>query len=1594
MYLIALFFTPFFAFAQEVEESSGTELPLDESGLDERRRQITEQAPEEIMRFSLADSAVSLFMTGSWKGTLQGDAGFTVSPLGTSFASPETPLLFTQDADLTLSLWLNKRWFVEANFLDDSAQNTYRAGYQGLPGEFIKYAAIGNTGLDFPSFPYLDLGGDSPSSFGFYSRMGTGEFDIHTLFRYDAAAREEKVFSGGRERSYSYVQIQNSVRAVSFVLPDINIDSDITVYIEDKNGSLRDSNGRRWRLVLPSEYAAGKTQGLLDLNIRSEGMIAVSYSKNGNARPWNVSMGSYNGGDDDFLSKVQQWFPGGIDLEKYPQPGGDGVSNRPGEVVINGAYALVVRESGTFSPFERRSRYESPSSASEQVELVRLSNGTTVNGFEIVPLDVSAASADIPLYTAAVTGRVLYELLPSGSNFSMRDAQTLWPFAREYPEIYLPASGTFTSDVTLRFTNFGGAGGFVIGTDVVPGSIQVWRSGIQDTNFRYDASAGEVALSRPAGQNELIRITYLKRSDQTRLGSFAAGAGVVYHRDGSPFTASAALGVRMNLAGDTSYTEEEAASPGSVGLSAKAAWDYDDFKAHISAAFAVDQIDTTGLYRAAGMEGSEYIFPLPPDTSFISNPPHSYIVTGLDNSNRAELIYRNYINSDVLGSNVMSIDWNGSTVVTGRERPYPAKDPQIKSAQSLVAEFTLDGSKKWTGFEVPVIFDTDVFSRAVEIEIPYRLYNFNKTDSGNFKLIFQLGALSGKDFAFTENPALVWETQLFPRDGESIDSELKIARFTLKDEDRIKLADVKHLRVIAYYDGIGDEITGRVILSPPIVRGSAFRAITYDGDTVNGVHSSFSGQNRVTAVETMEGASLLKESHGKTIGRLHLTAETQRVLKIEWENMDAGVSAGVDGRVGELPLSDYGSLSFFFRGGAQKTGTLSFIAAAGPDSFDKRYLEAHIPLSALGEDKWSKVTIRYQGDDCGITVDGKKAAGSWSYRPAARYSGEPDKPKGTAGYIAVLVNPDTKLDDARVFIDEIILEEPALVYRVNAGAAAQYSKKGAFLSVGGVAVLSDFSVSSALESEVRAMPEIDEVETKGSVYNRTGIGISILGVEFSGNLSFSAAKDAFLWSADQSIYKKLGLFSVKETFYASPSENTAKHSVNLDFSSDFYTKFGADAIYEYSKLERRWNLLAGYSHKNIYVPSVSVNAKAFWTEKDARIEEDDSYGKLYAMSWEPLIPDAGRGADARKTQTQIVITEGTKPVGAVVTAEGSTNFTGANSAAIVENSLFLDVPLSLKNSSISFRAGRSLKRQVNYSGEDALHDGRLFFESIGDSLPLWEIFPGYSLFAPELNGAMDKTVFNSPTYDNALYTAFFDHFSAKIGLPTYNNFASFFVPSSVSVRLERVLEQKLDIRSDMLNFGGGVGYSITNMFGAMGYRPIFKFYHSDEFLHALECAFIFPVDEDVSWRVQSVASAGFRGFSGAVLNFVNTLVLRSGDLWTESVIADWTVPVQKSLLGVFYNWIASQSAKQSSWLAFSTLLNTKHENLRKESLELAMENREEYFRVMVVLGHESIIRILGKLNLSAFAKLRFSEESQSEAFTFDAVIGTSLRVIF
>jgi hypothetical protein len=208
----------------------------------------------------------------------------------------------------------------------------------------------------------------------------------------------------------------------------------------------------------------------------------------------------------------------------------------------------------------------------------------------------------------------------------------------------------------------------------------------------------------------------------------------------------------------------------------------------------------------------------------------------------------------------------------------------------------------------------------------------------------------------------------------------------------------------------------------------------------------------------------------------------------------------------------------------------------------------------------------------------------------------------------------------------------------------------------------------------------------------------------------------------------------------------------------------------------------------------------------------------------------------------------------------------------------------------------------------------------------------------------------------------------------------------------------------MLSLNGSLGFSSLNIFGALGSAPIFRFYQTDEFRHTLIAAANIPRDGKIRWRFQDELGMAFFGFAGSVLSISNTFAAGASGTAPltgasagvlESLSLEWTAPAEKTLLSLFYDWCSGKARNVAGWPALSALARMEYERLRRESLELVLDTGDSRgAKVSATFCHESLIRIFGRLTLSAFGKLSFSQDRATELLSIIASIGTSLNVSF
>jgi hypothetical protein len=1455
-----------------------------------------------------------------------------------------------------------------------------------------------------------------------YGRFGSGPWTLHSMVRHDSAARVERVFVGNRERTYSQVSPSRILRGRSFVLPQENI-LDAAVYFEDREGDLRDALGRGWRKALPGEYGISARYGLLELAADPGGRVAVYYSGG------YAAMGSYSGGTG-FLGDVQDYFDGArstIRLWTYPQPGGG--SGEPGTVNINGIVALVVYENGAFSPFERQSRYAAPASSSAQAILAAASTGERIDGFEVQPVADTLNSANLPLLPVSETQRGVYELVNLSGGADPRDGRSRWPLVNapqaSCPELYLPGSGVFNQDLSLRFANYGPAGAYDIGTDVIPGSVEVFRGGLADPNIAYNANNGTVQLRDPVGASETIRIAYLKRSEETRLGSLAAGVGAVY-RTGGPFSAALGLGLRWNTAGE-SFSQAGAASPGTVGLGGRAEWAVGRLKAGATLGLGFEQSDTTGLYRIAGMEGdSETPLSVSPWSGFSSRTPAS---PPLPAAGRSDLVYRNYRNTDILGStSLMSIDWSGNSVIAGKNSPYPVRDPIYREV--FVAEPEgLDGAEKtWTGFQVPLGSDADLLERVRHIMVPFRFYGAIPP-AGALKVLIQFGSLPGEDGTGPENPDLVMEKTLLDF-AETPSGDWTTVNIYVTDADRRKLQGASHMRVLIISDGAA--FSGRVLVARPVMYSSSWRPVTVSGagDIATAPDSNSDGSVSLReATDTALGAK-----YRDSIDRLHPRSERQQVLEIQWNEMPASdTAAGADGRAAAIPLENYRVLSFFVKGPKADPGaapadqealdksTLRFIIAQGPGSPDRDIaLDVRVPAAVLSPGEWSRVDVRY-GAENRVSANGWEGSGSRQLRyraGALRQSGagnaDPYGQADQSSYIAAFLVPENgaALRAGSFSIDEIILEEPIASYRANAGSSLEWTAPGTLLSLRGAPVLGDLGIRTALETGLRGNPFImEESPAYAGLESRSTVAANLLGARIEGDLKLAFSKDDFnqdksySWSAGHAVSRSFGPLSFKESFSDSPLDRAMLHSFGAGLSARVFSSLKAEVRYGDEKLEQQWNAALGLRSSAAAPLGLSLESTALWTANSAETGEGlANYGETWAQSWRPMIPDSGHNADKREASALFRAGLATTPLGADLSLEGRSAAAQTSPRTQSETRGSLEIPLVLGKYRLRFREERYYRRNIREAGASVRDDLYRYAASFEDSLPLWSAAPFYAFFDPDWGDAIVRALEHSAEadlFDSGYYS---DTFSAALVFPEHYGLPSFFLPRETGAGIKRGLEKKLDTPLDVLSLNGSLGFSSLNIFGALGAAPLFRFYQTDEFRHTLIAAVNIPETGNPRWRFQDELGMAFFGFAGAVLSISNTFTAGASGTSPgsgasagvlESLSLEWTAPVEKTLLGLFYDWCSGKALNAAGWPALSALARMEYERLRRESLELMLDTSDTGgAKVSAVVGHESLIRIFGRLTLSAFGKLSCSLDQATEILSFIASIGTSLNISF
>ncbi len=1066
------------------------------------------EAPEALFELDIGDAEVDFFLEGTWRASIFGSFGFLISPDGELISSPfpglDTGRIFQQFPDLTFSVWLLNRFFIEASVIGDFLEQDYTyfdqnyilMGYMGAEEEFLKHLFIGSRDISIDPFPFIDVPESGLSSLGAEAVLGTGMSEHQLLLRYDNNEQDSLTYIGSNLVSEQVIALDEYIEGRFFKLPDAEVDN-LEIYLEDPDGGYSGDDGKTYRLATVDDAVLDSEDGTVFLKEAAERSVLVFYEKSGTEV-----------GDDPGYS-VADAFPaqlsGKIDLNPISDPEDfDWSLNYLGQLLSDRRVTLTpstrsypylrLYQPGEFSPFEILSRYSLDGTVPEDLSRLRVSvvrKGnlsaaiSTEVGFRFAPGDDYIRGYYKPDPGLRDDFRNLYPFLDDTEASPIFDPENLL-----YGPLADPKPGYV--DYEILVSELTPVSGYRIGSDVVPGSVQILRNGITETRFDVDYQQGVITFLTEIAPDDRLVVSFRRKSSLANNGDilFAWGNTLSFSE---ALNLQLATGVRWNFL-PGSYTDEAYSRTGSVVLSAGIDGTIGPLSYRASIGGAYTNPDTTGVMRLLGMESTGLEVYLSENTAYPAAPPADdspfpTALFGVLETNRGKLYYKDYRLYGFAGtSSLQDFSWSlpaeqDFPYETGsKPGPYLVAEgnPNLETSRSLVLDFDLDPGE-WVGIQLPVMPDVGLsdLSHLEGIALSYRARDI----SGSFDLYLQLGEISEDldpgepsvdylDEELSENaagfifndianladlrvgsgPKNTGNGQL---DSEDIDGNgfLDIAEGDIVTiplnaptgswqefvdsfdaTQKSQLRRVRSLRLIVV-ETSGAAASAKLLIDRISLTGTRF----WVDD------SSFSGTVGAREIEEWQSSVAppleLEEQYSTVEEVFHPFGETQKVIEIEWSGGGAGDSWQVRGYTeAQTEGIEYRNIVYYYRMPVTDGTSLNF-SLKDPDGRGVDW-----SFAPFASNSWSEVRVSL--DDRKVYRNGAEVAGAavtidGSYESLSLFTVE-------------LTDDDS--DSAAIYLDELHLTDPQGAVGAGATLDLELNFPGELVSWGGHPVVHDLSL--------------------------------------------------------------------------------------------------------------------------------------------------------------------------------------------------------------------------------------------------------------------------------------------------------------------------------------------------------------------------------------------------------------------------------------------------------------------------------------------------------------------------------------------------------
>jgi hypothetical protein len=1429
------------------------------------------EAPTTIFATKLGSVDVDLSLLGSWTAAASLGGGLLFAPgLGVqlldSFPSLDQGFVFTQTPDITASLEVMKRFFLNVSIIGSFANNFIQMGYRGGPGEALRSIVLGTQGITIPPSTLMQIPSQPQGSLGATAEFVSGGSTNDLLLRWDATLPKTKTFVGKNELIEQETPINGYLRGMYFYLPDINIDpGTLQVFIEDPTGTYFSTsatdNGRKYRLATYNDAVLDSKQGLVLLLNAIHGRVLAFYKKNGS--PVGTTIGATlpkeTGG-------IPPRDPGNSQTFNWPPPNtylGLDMTHRRVTLAGVSADCLLLWEPGDNSPFEIDSSYAFSANPPTDVSKIN------------IRLNAKDASASLPT-------NLIFQPDPANKRFLVLRNQSMratfynfYPFVDSTGLLYGPdrdsLSGKLDYDIYVQMLT--PVNDMVLEANIEPGSVQVTINGIAETRFEVEPVSGKLTLHVDVLPTDRIVVTY-RRAE----GGVSGGDILFAWRDSIPLsdftTLSLSAGVRWN-ANPWTYSQVPYSKSGTaiatVGIEGKT----DNLEYSAEAGVSYTNPDTTGILRLFGMEGNSIIVDVSEDNAYPASEP-SPEIAGLTQANRGLLYYRDYRTYGPLGS---------ASLQTIETTPPPSQMPYISGNRmgpynvagsggnlnpvSLVFEYSLTNSNDWAGANIPVSSGSDVdLSNARAVTIRLRGLNLSAAAA---KVYLQIGSVSedldgsgvlkaeasstDAGFSFVQvNPPVTLKVgagpQLkgngkldsedrnanqildledpdrvvtaggqFPIDTTTIPSTWQNYTYALNDTDRQKLLQARCVRIVIVNSDVGP-VSGEILVDSISIEATPFWPQT----------ATPADKAQVQIQEVAENFAQHPPTSGDfanrfpdTYNRFHPNGETNQVLETVWT---ASLSAlTVQGFIpqgtSDEPLGS---------GGIQYETVVSYIRA---DTAGMVYTFSLLDGSSHGmvwsvgvsDNIWHEV--KFSKKDKTVTVDGNNLGTPIQF----------DSSYGSLGQLKVTVSGTGWGSTGHLYIDEVYLTDAKGVVGAAFVGSLLAKFPGMILSAGKIPILAnvalreDVALYSAGFAPLYGIPySAEDLSSRSHVdadllYARTSVDLTLR--DQGGSLSASGGHRVTVPNVSSPI-------TVTDAFSLSTTGGFTRENVVLlsagpvgSLSLDASASASPDETDTTGLLTQTW--LAGLT-LTPFPPFGISSTLALSQAVTGYTLAQDWYGARWAREYDLLLPWQGGGDVTRSEKLGFKAGIPAAPFGVTLETDAGASGSNYSSSGYSQESdlaTALSFLMKLGQGDSADSVGLTYRRAVSLTTDPAA--GPRFQQETSEMGRILSLQNYFLTGIPLVEIFTDNTGTVLPAWQSATLATY----SPSINLSYQRSYGSrltdLFIPSGVDLAVGQDLKKAVDMTQTVTYVRPKISTRAVNLFGQLGSTPRLPMVLTDEY---------------------------------------------------------------------------------------------------------------------------------------------------------------------